>query len=961
MKQRTAPPSGASSRRDSQPQAASFVRVHGAVTRALAAASTLHDAALGVATAIASHSADLGWTKCEVWYVDAAQDLLRHAIGDLAPGMVPGALAAGTARRGEGVPGRVWAEGQSSWVNGLGSPDGLRSACAVPIVCHGAVLGVLAVYSDEPRDRDDDLVAFLEAIGSQAGQAFAPVRDRDGRKEWPARGPGDAVAPHLAEEGLRRSEQRLRLALDAARMVAWEYDPATLEVTLSDNVEEVLELPRRHKDSREGYTLIHPDDVARHRALVDAAIANGGSYVSEYRHAHGAEDIWLEEHGRAVVDRSGQTCALVGVVQNVTERKRTEEALLASHDRLKKIVEVETVGVMFWDLTTGLTTNANDAFLKMMGYSRDDVAAGTLTWQALTPPEYVDASLAELKNFEATGRVGPYEKEYFRKDGSRQWLLFAGSSIGDQACVEFCVDIADRKKAEAALQAQQRLYQSVTDNASLALLIMDERQHCIFMNPAAEHLTGFTFDEVQGRPLHDVIHHTRPDGRHFPLEECAIDRAFPNNDREKGEEVFVHKDGHFYPVAFTASPLRDASRRPVGTIIEVEDITNRRKLEAERERSLLALQDADRRKDQCLATLAHELRNPLAPLRTGVQLVKLAGATGRTADQALAAMERQIDHIVRLVDDLLDMSRISRGKISLRQERLSLALVVQQATDTIRETAEGRRHRLTIDLPSEPLYVFGDSVRLAQVVGNLLHNAVKYTEPAGHITVEVRRDGAAGVVSVRDTGAGIPAEMQERVFEMFTQVDDSPERRHGGLGIGLWLARQLVTLHGGTITVVSAGVGRGSDFIVRLPLAVSAAESAADSSAEGAAAPHSLRILVVDDNHDAAVTLGALLDLVGHQTQVVHDGQAALDAAAAFRPDVVLLDLGMPGMNGFEVARGLRQDSSSAAIFIVAVTGWGADSDRRRTREAGFDEHLVKPVDAIRLQRVLAGVRAARP
>jgi len=369
------------------------------------------------------------------------------------------------------------------------------------------------------------------------------------------------------------------------------------------------------------------------------------------------------------------------------------------------------------------------------------------------------------------------------------------------------------------------------------------------------------------------------------------------------------------------------------------------------------LADADRRKDEFLAVLAHELRNPLAPIRNALHILKMPAADAATIGHAKELMGRQVQNLMRLVDDLLDVSRIMRGRIELRKERIDLAAAVERAVETAAPTIKDARHELTVSLPTEPLTVEADPVRLAQAIGNLLHNAAKYTEPGGRIALIAEREGEQAVVHVRDSGIGIGAEMLPKIFDLFVQADRALNRAQGGMGIGLTLVRTLVQLHGGSVKVKSDGPGKGSEFVIRLPTAVRAArEATCGESAPGMPPPRlpRRRVLVVDDNVDAAESLAVVLRLAGQEVRVVHDGAAALEAAHADRPDVIFLDIGMPGMDGYEVARRLRDDPVLRGAVLVALTGWGQPEDRRRSREAGFDHHIVKPVDPDVMQTLLA-------
>jgi signal transduction histidine kinase len=374
----------------------------------------------------------------------------------------------------------------------------------------------------------------------------------------------------------------------------------------------------------------------------------------------------------------------------------------------------------------------------------------------------------------------------------------------------------------------------------------------------------------------------------------------------------------------------------------------------EARRAADALRDADRKKDEFLATLAHELRNPLAPLRNGLQILNLA-QTGESAVRARAMMERQLGHLVRLVDDLLEISRVTSGKVRLRPELVELRGAVEAAVEASRPAVEGGRHALSVRLGDERLWLRADPTRLAQVIGNLLTNAAKYTPAGGRIDVTAERENGHAVVRVTDTGVGIPAEMLPRVFDLFAQVEEHRDRAQGGLGIGLALVKRLVELHGGAVTADSPGPDRGSTFAIRLPLAAgSPVRPAARGDAGATFRGRPRRVLIVDDNRDQADSLSELLALSGHKTATAADGADALATAARFRPELVFLDIGLPGMSGYDVARALRADPYCGEAVLVALTGWGSEDDRRRSAEAGFDFHLVKPVETGQLAGLLA-------
>ncbi|HEX6998626.1 MAG TPA: ATP-binding protein [Gammaproteobacteria bacterium] len=415
----------------------------------------------------------------------------------------------------------------------------------------------------------------------------------------------------------------------------------------------------------------------------------------------------------------------------------------------------------------------------------------------------------------------------------------------------------------------------------------------------------------------------------------------------------------FGTLAFGSLTRKEITGESVALLRAVSDLVA---LGIARHRAERALRDADQRKDEFLATLAHELRNPLAPIRSAVDLMRAARGDEATTAAALGIMERQVRQLTRLVDDLLEVSRITRGRLELRKSRTELAAILDSALDQTAELIEEAGHELTVVLPPEPLVLDCDAIRLAQVLANLLSNAAKYTPPGGHIRLEVSAAANAITITVRDDGIGIPPDKLVHIFEMFEQVDRSLERGYKGLGLGLTLVKSLVEMHGGTVAARSAGPGAGSEFIVSLPVGAPGAGAPASAPGEACApGEHGLRVLIVDDNQDAATLLAQLLELQGHQTLSAFDGPQALAAGAAFQPQVILLDIGLPQMNGYEVAQRVRKMPWGENVVLVAITGWGQEQDKRRAMAAGFAHHLVKPVSCAALEELLHRVRERLP
>jgi PAS domain S-box-containing protein len=511
---------------------------------------------------------------------------------------------------------------------------------------------------------------------------------------------------------------------------------------------------------------------------------------------------------------------------------------------------------------------------------------------------------------------------------------------------------------ELALRDSEARYRQLVESLPIAFFATDATGRLTLFNDAAIRLWGraprLGEDAFCGSFR---MHH--PDGTPMPHDACPMALAIRDGLPMQGAEAIVERpDGTRRNVIAYPQVFRDAAGRVTGAVNALVDITERKATEAELLRSQARLTEQDQRKDVFLATLAHELRNPLTPIRNAMHVIRLAGDNRAAVAQTRAMIERQLAQLVRLVDDLLDVSRISRGKIELRRERVELQAVLRQAIETSSALIDHYGHTLDVAMPGSPLHVLADPARLAQVFANLLNNAAKYTPPRGRIRLDVRAGDADIEIAVRDNGIGLPPPMLGRVFEMFTQVDTALDKSRGGLGVGLAIVRRLVEMHGGEVEARSDGENRGSEFIVRLPR--TAEETAVESArapelpARRALAPANRRILVVDDNVDLADSLAMMLKMLGHDVRVEHDGPAAIAATAAFAPDLVFLDIGMPRMNGYDTARQIRQGPHGQEAVIVALSGWGQDHDKQRSREAGMDLHLVKPFDPALLESMLA-------
>ena len=511
-------------------------------------------------------------------------------------------------------------------------------------------------------------------------------------------------------------------------------------------------------------------------------------------------------------------------------------------------------------------------------------------------------------------------------------------------------NLAARQRAADVLHAERERFRTTLTSIGDAVVVTDAQGRITLLNPVAQALTGWSA-EALGQPLEAVFHIVNETTRKAvenPVSQVIRLGAIVGL---ANHTVLIAKDGTELAIDDSGAPIRDAHGRIVGVVLVFRDITQRRGSER-------ALEDADRRKDEFLAMLAHELRNPLAPIRNAAHTLALLGTGDDRVRWVSSVIERQVGLMTRLVDDLLDVSRITSGKITLQRATVSMREVLAQAVETARPLAESRGQALEVDVPEDAAWVDGDPARLAQAVGNLLDNAIKYTDDGGRIGLRARVEADEVVIVVEDSGVGVDPELLPHVFDLFIQADRSLERKQGGLGLGLTLVRRLVEMHGGRVEAASAGPGFGSAFTIRLPcLAAEVVEPApAAEPAEAARPPGpARRILVVDDHQDSTDSLALFLRLRGHEVRTAPDGPTALDEIERYRPEVVFLDLGLPGMSGYDVARRVRMRTDLGPLQMVALTGYGTDGDRQKTRDAGFDVHLAKPVDPRAVDALLAG------
>ena len=670
-----------------------------------------------------------------------------------------------------------------------------------------------------------------------------------------------------------------------------------------------------------------------------------------------------------LLDANGRVVGGINLLVDVSDRRRAESELRESELRFSRFME-HLPGLAWIKDRSGGYVYANDAAQLAFGKSLAQLVGRTDN--EVFPPETAAEFAANDRQVLERDQGIQTIETLVHGDGSVHFSLVSKFPIsaGDGLTTMIggvAIDITGLKETEVALRRSEAWFRTLAEASPALIWRLDPDGRLAYVNPRCREYFGLPDDAVLDHGWRVLLH---------PADAAGFLDAVSAAQRDHVRLQFVtrvaDRHGAWRWIDTYALPLFGEDAEYLGHIGTSLDITEHKLAEA-------ALSDADRRKDQFLAILAHELRGPLAPMRSSIEILNRIGAAAQysrpvagvagsmpdpsTSMAALAGvvgiLERQVNQLVRLVDDLLDVSRISRGRIELRRETLDMRSIAEHAAEAVRPLCQARGQALEVELPGGAVWVDADPARLAQVLGNLLSNASKYTDRGGRIglALETSPESQPGtaVIRVRDDGIGIETGQMSRIFELFTQVDTSLERVGGGLGIGLTLAKTLVGMHGGSIEVHSDGIDQGSEFVVRLPLVAAAARP---TQPAGAASESTVtiqrRILVVDDNRDSADSLASLLRMGGHEVLAAYDGLEAIEADSAFRPELILLDIGMPGLNGLETARRIRRGHANGGPLIVALTGWGQQSDRQASKDAGFDAHLVKPVDDATLARLLA-------
>jgi PAS domain S-box-containing protein len=794
------------------------------------------------------------------------------------------------------------------------------------------------------------------------GRRRLPValrRDRFALVQPPDTRPDDAITPEVASDRAREAAEREAFAANAVPALLAYVDSNVRYVWVNEGY---LRWFGRTREAIIGRHASEVLDAAAwvnvrpyvERALAGEEVAFDNRLVFEDRPGRDVRVSYVPHR-----DGGGQVRGFVVLVSDITEMKAVETALRRSERMLEQSQAAAQVGS--WEVTfdeglrevPGSSLWSSETY-RILGYPTSSPASLARFYEGVHP---ADRDALHARALPGLERTEPLETEYriVRPDGTvrvlHAWLHFERAPDGKTThAFGTCQDITERKQAELEVRRAREQLEIVLDSTPAFIARYDRERRLVWANRSYAARFGKQPGELVGCRLVDLVGEPA-----FRVFDPLFTRMLAGESIQIELEVPYLGGPRF--VQLIAAPTLDVAGVPDGGVVVLTDLTHRRLLEQERERAMQELRAADRRKDEFVAMLAHELRNPLAPVLNGVEVLERLGqGNEELAAKYRTIIARQAWHMKRLLDDLLDVSRVSHGKIQLHKERVDLSAILQQAVEASRLAVVEKRHTLSLTLAPERLVLEADPTRMVQVFANLINNAAKYTDAGGHIAVKSTSEHGEAVISVRDDGMGMTPELLTRAFDLFVQETRSLDRAQGGLGIGLTLVRTLVTMHGGSVRAFSEGPGRGSELAVRLPLAPPAEPFAPDQAPGASAAGGPLRVLIVDDNVDAAEAMGELLQILGHEVALAKDGPAALTAAAAAPPDLILLDIGLPGMDGYEVAARLRAAGHTRAS-VVALTGYGREEDLQRSRKAGFDDHLVKPVDLAKLQRVIADLR----
>ncbi|MBD2594574.1 PAS domain S-box protein [Nostoc spongiaeforme FACHB-130] len=794
----------------------------------------------------------------------------------------------------------------------------------------------------------------------------APLRDHTGTIRGVIGAFIDITGRKQTEEALRQKQEWLDLAQSVGRIGSFEWHiPSNVNIW-SKELEAIYGLqPGEFGGTYEDWKKwVHPDDLDQAHAYILNALKTG-EFFTDFRVIWQDGSIhWLHARAKVYYDREGKALRMVGVNVDISDRKQTEEALQQSESRLRQLLQSSIIGII--EAEPDKITFANDAFLQMLGYTQEDVLAGKLRWQNMTPPVYRELDQAKVEEVFVSGVCTPFEKEYIRKDGSRVPILLGATLLTRNPFrwVCFVLDLSKRKQTEAALQQSELMFRTLADTMAQMFWITRPDGYHEYFNQRWYDYTGTTLEQTQGEGWLNILH---PDDVQFTID-CWLDCLQTGKKYEIEYRMRRAADGEYRWHLGLAFPLRNQDGQIIKWFGSCTDIHEQKMMVEERAQALereraarIELEKANRMKDDFLAIVSHELRSPLNPILGWAKLLKSRRLDAAKTTQALDTIERNAKLQARLIDDLLDVSRILRGKLSLNLCTVDLVSCLEAATDTVRLAAESKSIQLQTDFAVNAVKIAGDPNRLQQIIWNLLTNAVKFTPEGGRVEVRLEIVGNSAQIQVTDTGKGISAEFLPFVFDRFRQADEVTTRKFGGLGLGLAIVRHLVELHDGTVQVTSPGENLGATFIVQLPLIVAAAETLPNYPLiENVPNLQGVQIVIVDDDVDTLNLLTFILEQYGATIQAVNSAPDAIQAIAQTQPDLLLSDIGMPTIDGYMLIEQVRKTTPASILPAIALTAFAGEANAQKIISAGFQRHLTKPIEPAELAAVIASLIYSR-